>query len=423
MNTGLTVGDVITIATSGNNIFAGTGGGVFLSTNNGNSWKAVNNGLSFKPAAHPYRLYTIYSLAISGSNIFAATGNGGVFLSTDNGNSWTAVNNGLSGDGLSVITIAINGRNIFAGTGVGGVFLSTNNGGSWTAMNNGLSVDGLTVDALTISGNNIFAGTSGGVFLSTNNGNTWTAVNSGLFGTSLNVRAITINGSNIFAGTYLGGVIFSTNYGSSWTEVNNGLGALHVWTLTISGTDIYAGTENGIWKRPLDDIKILNVSANEINIASSDNSIATFNINSNTYWKVSSSETWLTVSYESGSGNAAITLTAMENTTDSPRTAIITISGGFDANKTITVTLYGNGTEDNKINIYPNPANNVLFIYGITQNTKVSIFDLNGKLILSNYLTEAQINISNLSGGIYIIRFENSTGIVTRKFVKQRDPY
>src|SRR5271169_5139892 len=68
------------------NLFAGTwGGGVFLSTNNGTSWTAVNSGLTN---------FSIMSLAVSGTNLFAGTQNG-LFLSTDNGNSWNAVDSGL----------------------------------------------------------------------------------------------------------------------------------------------------------------------------------------------------------------------------------------------------------------------------------------------------------------------------------------
>jgi len=75
---------------------------------------------------------SVYSLAVSGNNIFAATKFGGVFLSTNNGTSWTAANTGLPT--TSTVTIlASSGGNILAGTDVR-LFLSTNNGASWTAV-------------------------------------------------------------------------------------------------------------------------------------------------------------------------------------------------------------------------------------------------------------------------------------------------
>ncbi len=153
------------------------------------------------------------------------------------------VNNGLSGRGLSVWSFAISGSNIFAGTYGGGVFLSTNNGNSWTAVNNGLSVNGLYVYSFAISGDNLFAGTDGGVFLSTNNGSSWTEVNNGLSENGLVVHSLAISGGNIFAGTDGGGVFLSTNNGSSWTAVNDGLSGNYVNNLAINEGYVFVGLQ------------------------------------------------------------------------------------------------------------------------------------------------------------------------------------
>jgi hypothetical protein len=61
---------------------------------------------------------TIFCFAVSGTNLFAGTGNGGVFLSTNNGTSWTAVNSGLTNP--YVWSLAVSGTNLFAGTYEGG---------------------------------------------------------------------------------------------------------------------------------------------------------------------------------------------------------------------------------------------------------------------------------------------------------------
>jgi hypothetical protein len=172
--------------------------------------------------------------------------------------------------------------------------------------------------------------------------------------------------------------------------------------------------------------KIINltVSTNSISINALDNSTATFNITSNTNWTVSSNQDWLTLSKASGSGNDIITLTAQANILTSTRTAIVTVSGNSIEDETITVTQEGTPsgtkkTENKNMQIYPNPTNTILFINGLTQNTKVSIYDLQGNLVLSKHLTENLIDISNLTNGIYMIKFENKMGIATRKFVKQ----
>ncbi len=72
-------------------------------------------------------------------------------------------------EGTDTYSLAVSGTNLFAGTYKGGVYRSTNSGGSWTAVDSGLT--NMWVRALAVSGTNIFAGTYGnGVFLSTNNG-------------------------------------------------------------------------------------------------------------------------------------------------------------------------------------------------------------------------------------------------------------
>lgn len=109
----------------------------------------------------------VYSLATSGTYLFAGT-NEGVYLSTNNGTSWTAVNSGLTN--LNVQYLAVSGTNLFAGTLGGGVFLSINNGTSWTST--GLSNN--AIHALAVNGTNLFAGTNDGVFISSSNGVSWT---------------------------------------------------------------------------------------------------------------------------------------------------------------------------------------------------------------------------------------------------------
>ena len=59
------------------------------------------------------------------------------------------------------------------------------------------------------------------------------------------VYCFTVSGTNIFAGTDGGGVYRSTNNGSSWTSINYGLTNLTVFALASSGTNIFAGTLYG----------------------------------------------------------------------------------------------------------------------------------------------------------------------------------
>jgi archaellum component FlaG (FlaF/FlaG flagellin family) len=66
-------------------------------------------------------------------------------------------------------------------------------------------------------------------------------------------------------------------------------------------------------------------------------------------------------------------------------------------------------------------GNNFIFdgdilTFGDTDNVKVSVFNVNGQLVLS--ATGSSFNLSNLAKGVYIIRATTDKGVTTSKFVK-----
>jgi predicted esterase len=87
------------------------------------------------------------------------------------------------------------------------------------------------------------------------------------------------------------------------------------------------------------------------------------------------------------------------------------------------------GTNDINIQLYPNPASDVIrikFTSAATGNMKARIFDVQGKLVQSSDLEkpgmvfEKAINISSLRPGQYLLRLEQANGKpVVEKFMKQ----
>jgi hypothetical protein len=70
----------------------------------------------------------------------------------------------------------------------------------------------------------------------------------------------------LFCGTYGGGVFESTNSGALWTQINSGFTNNFVVSgFASDGTNIYAATSGGVWKRPLSELDLGNSAANEIN--------------------------------------------------------------------------------------------------------------------------------------------------------------
>ena len=103
----------------------------------------------------------------------------------------------------------------------------------------------MTVNAFTVDNNGVlFAGTENGVYRSTDSGTSWAT--SGL--ASHNISSVVVAASNLFAGAADAGVFRSTDHGTNWTEVNTGLVSSYIFTLAVSGTSIYAGTNIGVFR-------------------------------------------------------------------------------------------------------------------------------------------------------------------------------
>ena len=108
-----------------------------------------------------------------------------------------------------------------------------------------------------VGGTNLFAGTPIGVFRSTDAGTSWVQLDSGFTSKYIYSMAVVPNGSggtNLFAGTDGDGVFLSSDNGVSWVNANSGLANKYIYTLVVDGTDLVAGTDGGVYRRPLMDL-------------------------------------------------------------------------------------------------------------------------------------------------------------------------
>lgn len=71
------------------------------------------------------------------------------------------------------------------------------------------------------------------------------------------------------------------------------------------------------------------------------------------------------------------------------------------------------GVENEKqsiINIYPNPASDIINITGITQKTKIFLYDIVGKLVFENEINnDLKLDVSNFKNGIYNLLIDNKS--------------
>jgi cytochrome c peroxidase len=100
-------------------------------------------------------------------------------------------------------------------------------------------------------------------------------------------------------------------------------------------------------------------------------------------------------------------------------------SNPFDANGNITVI--GSPTnlsivEPTQMKVYPNPAHHYLKFELENENHQITIFDMQGKLILQQLVfASTSLNIQSLNNQMYIVQIENLTNNLkfTKRFIKQ----
>jgi hypothetical protein len=92
----------------------------------------------------------------------------------------------------------------------------------------------------------------------------------------------------------------------------------------------------------------------------------------------------------------------------------------FDLTQLLSNTNFASTSE---FSIAPNPANNFITLSGMEFNfgDTVAIYNLNGQLLISKELNDdsAEINISSLTSGMYLIKIKTDSGTKTKKFIKE----
>ena len=436
---GLTDSSITSLILNGTDIYAGTfNGGVFMSTNDAENWEQISSGL-------PDGLY-ISCLASYNDNIFTGTSACGIFLTNNNGALWTHSSTGL-GEPADVISMAVKGENIIAGTSLCGIYTSNNNGTDWiisdlahgiyTLVVNGtdiyagtssglfLSADngtnweliglpGTWITAVAITNNTIFVGTEQGVFLSEDNGLIWTEANNGI-PDNTHIYCLAVKGTYLFAGSFDSGIYLSTDYGLNWTSVSTGLPYSFVRSLFVDGENIYAGvwwngvylsTDNGTSWNPM---------------GLEDTGVTSFAMSGTSLF----AGTWqdgVFVSYDHGLNwteiNTGLTNLVVESMAlnENYLYAGFGNEGGVWKRSLSEIVGIKEYNETNRIQVYPNPANDYLYIPVLSQKQNVTIYSMDGKCIRQMKIINNILDISDLKQGLYIIKLsENCTKMIIKE--------
>lgn len=123
------------------------------------------------------------------------------------------------------------------------VLISASVFAQWTPKK-GLS--GERIQCLASWGSTIYAGTWGeGVFRFSPSDTAWTAIDSEL--TNLYIRSLLISGTHLFAGTD-NGVYQSPDSGKVWAAASAGLTNMYVYSLAANDSNLFAGTNGGVFR-------------------------------------------------------------------------------------------------------------------------------------------------------------------------------
>jgi hypothetical protein len=95
--------------------------------------------------------------------------------------------------------------------------------------------------------------------------------------------------------------------------------------------------------------------------------------------------------------------------TTTPTTIPVTIIRKITFSTTLSTTTFGENK--NNLVLYPNPSSDVFKIKSdLAENLKVAIYSLQGQLVhQGSYQSDEDINVSNLSSGLYLVQVNGLT--------------
>ncbi len=213
------------------------------------------------PNNTPYDVFWIKDFAVSGNSVYAAADFDGVFRLDAGSRSWQRI-----GSIFFVESLAVSGTTIYAGA--TRIYRLDKDNDTWarisetdTPVSTTKRWGGASPVSLVASDDNIYAGMSNGrLYCSVNGGHSWNYINrewqkDGLITALLGppISALAISDATLYAGTEGEGVFRSLDSGDSWTPVNTDLAEQNVTSLAVSGTTVYAGTRDGVFRLANDD--------------------------------------------------------------------------------------------------------------------------------------------------------------------------
>ncbi|MCK5766436.1 MAG: T9SS type A sorting domain-containing protein, partial [Bacteroidales bacterium] len=294
-----------------------------------------------------------------------------------------------------------------------GIFVSDNQGENWLESNEGLTIS--KINCLLNTDDGIYAGTDDqGVFISSDNGDNWSVVNSGL--TNLSIKAIVKKGDSLFIGTDGAGVFYSDNEGETWTQNNTGLSSWFINHLAVKDSKLFVSTNlnfcisenNGLsWSvlsTPFEHKVLCSVNYQEYMFVGTDGDGVAYTTDEGNTW----------TDWSEGLENKNMyTIEIFGDYVWSPSCC------GFGLFKRLLpeITSIEYLTSKSEIQIYPNPARDIININSEQSIQSFLVYNQNGHLVLAENDKKGQINVSQLIAGIYICMIKTEEGLYLRRLI------
>lgn len=423
-NIGYNHADVDIMAFSGNTLYTGTDGGIFKATNttnvNPSYYTDITEGLGIRQ---------FYKIGVSQTDPVVISGG-----SQDNGTSFYKQTEGwrdwLGADGMETFIDKDNSNTMYGTTQFGALYKTTNGGTSYSNLNLPDPEWGNWVTPFEQDpqlSNTIYLGYDK-VFKSNNGGGNWIDISQDFGGFIHNLKISESNPDIMFASRE--NKLYKTSQGGG------------TWQLVLN----FNGWVNSIAIHPTNPDKIA------VSIGGAQKVMVS----------VDGGQTW--DSYLKNLPNfSALALVWQDNAEDGlylgmnygiyyidntftdwqvfnnnlPNVIVNELEINYAENKLYAAT-YGRGlwvsdlfdgvlSNDafavfNNLSVYPNPANNKLFLkWDEGYLSEIRIFDAGGKLLF--FEKEAalenthEIDVSDLSGGVYFVRINNKKGMTTKKVI------
>ncbi len=344
---------------------------VLKTTNGGTTWDSVaTTGLVLGSS--------LYKAVAKGTTLYIVGGEG-LYKSTNNASTWTLVSNPDITGIYKPNDILVDGSTIYVSTPAHGLYSTTDDFANLGSVGYNLASAG--TNCVAKANGRLYTSTTGNAWYL--NGTTWVAC-TGLSTSGKYIQRIAYANSLYYLSDNNSGLYSSTD-GIAWTLITN-TGNPYLYDFAIANNYLLA-TQS--------DYKFIYTNNTTIN-------------NSSTGLPMLLAGMGLVVL-----GNNAF----IGGYSPSPNE-----SGIYTRPlSSIVPTGIQENTKDLTISIFPNPVANTLNIKQDKEIQKLSIINACGKTIINKnvYSSEVQLNIGDLSTGVYFIQLQSDNSVSTHKFVKQ----